>query len=553
MRNLYLLLLATCLIEAYPSEGQTAFPYINYVDINHIKAAALVHGDLWWNPTQQVASCEFPKSSGKHIQFASSLWLSGFDAGNNLHVAAQTYRQTGNDYWPGPLDNNDTLTYATSQSWAYIWKINQSDINAFNALTTHTAANTPTDILRWPAKGNPYAQGAGSNLLNINQDMAPFVDVNADGVYNALQGDYPAIKGDQTLFWVFSDNGPTHTETNGAPFKVEIHAMAYAYSRGTMVDNMVFYEYQIINKSNINYQQFRVGLFSDADLGYFADDYIGFDSSHRMGIEYNSVSPDGMGQANYYGTHIPITGVTLLHLPGDAPANYVPAGNFRYYNNDNTVMGNPNSPINYNQYLRGMWRDSTSVTNDFAGYGVPSTCYGSGSSCNYVYTGNPADTSQWSECASQNPIGDRRYIINSGDFSFNAGSSETLGFALITTFPDSNNTCPNVSFDSIIIYADTAWAIYRNSLPTAVSMLAANNAAPLIAYPNPCGNELCIPLQDAGAYTYRVFNTLGQNYELAATLKGAVLSFNTGSLPSGLYYVQIMANKQYRRCSFVKQ
>jgi hypothetical protein len=236
MRNLYLLLFATCLLHVLPANGQTAFPYINYVDINNIKAATLVHGDLWWNTTLQYASCEFPKGSGKNIQFACSLWLSGFDAGNNLHVAAQTYRQTGNDYWPGPLDTNDTLTYATSQSWAYIWKVNQSDINTFNTISTHTIANTPTDILHWPAKGNPYAQGAGSTVLSINQDMAPFVDVNADGVYNALQGDYPAIKGDQTLFWVFSDNGPTHTETNGAPFKVEIHAMAYAYSRGTPVD-----------------------------------------------------------------------------------------------------------------------------------------------------------------------------------------------------------------------------------------------------------------------------------------------------------------------------
>ncbi len=47
--------------------------------------------------------------------------------GGQLHIAAQTYRQSGNDYWPGPLVG-DTLTYATSQSWAKIWKVDRNDI-----------------------------------------------------------------------------------------------------------------------------------------------------------------------------------------------------------------------------------------------------------------------------------------------------------------------------------------------------------------------------------------------------------------------------------------
>jgi Secretion system C-terminal sorting domain len=316
---------------------------------------------------------------------------------------------------------------------------------------------------------------------------------------------------------------------------------------------MIFYEYNILNKSSNNYQQFRAALFDDVELGYFADDYIGFDSSHRMGIEYNSVSPDGFGQVNYYGTHIPVVGVSFLRLPGDAPGSFVPAGNFRYYNNDFSVMGDPSSAINYNQYMRGMWRDSSMVTNDFAGYGIHSTCYGSGIACNYVYTGNPADTSQWSECAAQNNPGDRRYIMSSSNFTFNAGTSETISFALITTYPDSNNTCPNVSFDSIKIYADTAWAVYNNPLPTAVSMPSANNSSSLIAYPNPCINELCIPLQDANAYSYRVYNAIGQSVALDATLKGSVLSLNTSKLPCGFYFVQLMANNQYQRCSFVKE
>ena len=148
MKNLFYSVFFTVLfLPNCPAFAQSPFSTIDYVDINNIKAALLVHGDMWWNPTTQLASCEFPKGSGHHISFMSSLWMSGYDAGNNLYVSAQTYRQNGNDYWPGPLDSNGTLTYTNSEAWAKIWKINQTDINTFNAISVHDTANTPPDIL----------------------------------------------------------------------------------------------------------------------------------------------------------------------------------------------------------------------------------------------------------------------------------------------------------------------------------------------------------------------------------------------------------------------
>ena len=48
---------------------------------------------------------EIPKGSGKHSMFAGALWIGGYDDNGQLKVAGQTYRQSGTDYWPGPLDN----------------------------------------------------------------------------------------------------------------------------------------------------------------------------------------------------------------------------------------------------------------------------------------------------------------------------------------------------------------------------------------------------------------------------------------------------------------
>ncbi len=208
------------------------------------------------------------------------------------------------DYWPGPLDASGSLSYTTSQNWAKIWKVNRSDIQYFQGLSTHTTANTPQAILTWPAKGNVNAQGNGGVSLTVTDDMAPFVDLNGNGIYEPLLGEYPDVKGDQALWWVFSDNGPAHTQTNGTPLGVEVHAMAYGYRRGTLIDNVIYYEYTIVNRSPNTYTDFRIAQWNMAQLGgdynffsgsYNAElvNYIGFDSTWRMGITYSAINDDG--------------------------------------------------------------------------------------------------------------------------------------------------------------------------------------------------------------------------------------------------------------------
>src|SRR5690606_17281462 len=147
--------------------AQTPFSAKEYVDINNIKAAVLLHGDMNWDPAAQQSDCEFPKGSGIHLSNATSVWMGGFDDQNQLHVSAQTYRQTGNDFWPGPLDVNGNLDMATSTKWARIWKVNFIEIGNHVNNTNRAVNNTPKDILEWPAKGNPHAKGNGGAALSI--------------------------------------------------------------------------------------------------------------------------------------------------------------------------------------------------------------------------------------------------------------------------------------------------------------------------------------------------------------------------------------------------
>ena len=79
------------------------------MDINNIRALLMTGGDMWWNIGEGVAAYEIPIGSGKSSQFAASCWIGGHDQQGNLKVAGQTYRQTGNDYWPGVLNTTGKI------------------------------------------------------------------------------------------------------------------------------------------------------------------------------------------------------------------------------------------------------------------------------------------------------------------------------------------------------------------------------------------------------------------------------------------------------------
>lgn len=535
------------LANAITAKAQNPFPTIEYLDINNIKAPSLVHGDMWWDPTTQAASCEFPKGSGINITFASGIWMSAYDVQSQQYTSGVMFHDKV-DYWPGPLDATGHIDFKTSEKWAKIWKVNKTDITTFLSQTIHNLNNTPPNILTWPAKGNINAKGNNDSSLTITEDMAPFVDANNDGKYNALDGDYPKIKGDQALWWVFSDNGPTHDFTNSSPLRVEVHAMAYATATGALTDNAVYYDYTVINKSGMDYQNYRLGLWSDEDLGYFRDDYVGFDSSHRMAYAYNGDPNDGQGQSGY-GNNPPMAGVMFIKLPDDNGTAKVPAGSFMYHNNDMTVIGNPTSGADVDYYLRSRIRTGAHITNDFAGR-VGSKGFGSGPDVNYVYPGDPADTTQWSECSSGNPDGDRRYILASNDNNFNKGSQLEFVLALVATPQGAHHVCGDIDLSEIKRIADAATNQYNK-----LNIASINNNKKILAfYPNPTKDIVNIEgLKPDDVGSINIYDQIGRKIAEPFTTSNNKTSIGTCNLPSGIYHVMVNTRNGMATGTFIKQ
>jgi hypothetical protein len=332
------------------SAGCSPSSAFEWLDINNVRGRINAGGDMWWDlPGGTGAKYFIPKNGSATSLFAGSLWIGGLDINNQLKLAAVRFRQDGNDFWTGPLTIDGTAAIDETVCAAYDrhFKMTRAMVDEYLANTDPTTGafipsddyNIPTEIMEWPAHGD----------VSKNQSfyLAPFYDVDGDGEYNPLAGDYPyydidnslcntktptmdesiegsivgsiladqVIKGDQTLWWVFNDKGNIHTESGGAAIGLEIRAQAFAFATNDEVNNMTFYSYEIINRSTFELTGTYFSPWVDTDLGYGFDDFVGSDVGRGLGYCYNGNAVDGSGEPEAYGDQPPAIGVDFFQGP----------------------------------------------------------------------------------------------------------------------------------------------------------------------------------------------------------------------------------------------
>ena len=427
------------------------------LNINNVRCLLHNGGDMWWDLVSNPRY-EIPKGGGRHSMFASSLWIGGVDAAGQMRVAAQTYRQSGYDFWGGPLTPNQASTDdATCSRWNKMIKITKSEIDAFRAdYADNSVIDKPElypNVYQWPAGGRQSPDGnydhkryldADGNIVeayapgkNANGGdkifLAPFKDLDGDPLsYNPSGGDYPLIKGDQAIFWVINDKGNVHTETNAQPIGVEIHMMAFGFAAANAINNMTFYDQTVINRSSLTLQETYLGQWVDADLGNYSDDYVGCDKARGLGFCYNG--DDNDEGATGYGLHPPTIGVDFFQGPvadpndgidNDRDGNTDEAGEtiimskFVYYNNDWSLTGNPEAAVHYYNYLKGIWKDGTQmVANSKNGY-APTAA---GEPTDFMFDGDVCQSIGWTETSAGNKAADRRFLQSAGPFTLQPGA-----------------------------------------------------------------------------------------------------------------------------------
>ncbi|MCK4406505.1 MAG: hypothetical protein KAV44_02395, partial [Bacteroidales bacterium] len=357
--------------------------FYDSLNINNVNARFNCFGNHFWDlPGGTGAKYFVPNGSTKATIFTNTFWIGGLDENDNLHLAGERYRQIGADYWHGPVSNIYDSDY--DAKWFKIWKLTKQEINYHKAHWWESGYAPIEDILTWPGNGD---ESAGQ----LTQ-LAPYYDNNNDGIYQSMDGDYPVIKGDQTLFFVFNDARDFHSETGGLPLGIEIHGMAYAFDTpdDSALWNTTFLHYDIINLSDTTYHDTYMGVFTDTDLGYAWDDYVQCDVQRGFYFTYNGKEIDGAGQPEAYGEHPPAQGILFLGGPfmdndgidnpkydinnqqicnvsinglnfGDTIVDNERLGmtNFLYHTNSGGIQGDPHIAPDYYNYMKGYWKDNT--------------------------------------------------------------------------------------------------------------------------------------------------------------------------------------------------
>jgi hypothetical protein len=497
--------------------------HTTFMELNNVRAMMHTAGNLWQIPNQNFSMYEVPKNSGIMALFTAALWLGGTDVNNQLKLAALRYRN-GQDYWTGPLSKVFAeTTYENCAKYDKHFISTQDEIREFNAWYeagiydlqngTSTQADlfpnytVPQIVKEWPAHGD-VSQGQDYYL-------APFYDNNNDGTYNWQDGDYPwydikktkdcsterkiSLYGDLNYWWVMNDKGNIHTETGADPIGMEIRAQAFAFASNDEVNNMTFYNYELINRGTQTLYNTYFGFFTDGALGDPYDDYVGCDVNRGLAYYYNGDNYDG-DNAGFkgYGYSPPAVGVDFFEGPyqdndgidnafgiwenealngigyGDGVVDNERFGMRRFLYYSNTTNGaNPNQtdPVNagdYYNYLRGFWKDGTKFVYGGSGH-ISDPEADPNIPCDFMFPGNTDPLGwgtggnpqpNWTEQTANNTPNDRRFVQSAGPFILKPGAVNNITVGIVWARSTAGD--PFASVETLRRADDKAQALFEN-------------------------------------------------------------------------------------------
>lgn len=543
------LLLLGISLSVFGQGNQPAGSASAELDITNIRPTIITAGDMFHTKPNYTfpnfgfdAGFEVPRGSGKHSIFAGALWIGGKDAGGQVYVSSTTYRQhfEQTSFWPGPVGT--VQGPAHTATYDKIWKVSKPQIQHHIQNFFKLSYTMPSDIATWPGNGN-VANGEASKL-------APFVDTDGDGIYSPASGDYPDIKGDQALYLILNDKG-NNKVPNSPPMNAEIHVMYYGFDdpSNSPVYNTIFTQYRIINRGQINLQDFYAGIWTDFDIGNFSDDFVGCDTLTNRYFGYNGDNHDEDTTlqynsifnvvdtifANGYGWNPPVQSVTFLDQK---------MSRFVYYNNNsNHTNGAPGRSDDYYNYLRGVWRDGKQLT-----YGLDGTDQ-SRTPTTHMYPGNWWTENDTDANGKTNIPGDRRALGSIGPFNLPAG--QELKFTVAYTFTPGSAATSSLT-KAPLDAQDVKSFFVANALAR-----KASQRLELVLQPNPAQDMLLVQLPytfEAKNATIQITDHVGRivlntnktlNTEKAARL-------NISKLNKGIFQVKVISGDKTAVSRLVK-
>lgn len=544
-----------------------------YLTINNIKAT-IDKDALFIDPSRQGKGFESPKINGVNSIYGANLWISGLH-NSSVHSNIRTYGSSLGVYSgnSGPVSNVSHTDSLFNTRWDRVWKISAHQIDWHIDHWNDAGYQPAQELLDWPAHGN-ITEGEAANL-------APFVDHNNDQVYNPNDGDYPMIKGDEAVYFIYNDG---HSEISLHPMLAEVHGMAYAYGcSDSALMNTVFVDYKIYNRSNKTYFTTRIGMWSDIDLGNAMDDYVECDVDRSMFFVYNGndfdqkymdnpgaqavvllkgakQDDDGLDNNVGIGPGETINGVGF----GDGIADNEHWGMeyFQYYTNTfGSVLSDPQVEWEYDYYLSGKWKDGTSIV--YGGNGhhtsvppnpIPTKYMFPDQSDSQFYGTAGVSVPAWNDPSVQ-MFGDRRGVASTGPMTFAPGDAIELTYAFVLG-RDYSITGANAGVDNMLERVDSVRSYYSNGKLSAcgfpLNTEEIDDANEVKVYPNPTSGVVNIVLENNEEVYIELIDGTGK---VLWSQKGSQMNtaINMRQFSNGIYFIKVRSKDMIRVEKIIKR
>jgi hypothetical protein len=275
---------------------------------------------------------------------------------------------------------------------------------------------------------------------------------------------------------------------------------------------MTFYNYELWNRSTFTLTETYFGQWVDADLGGAKDDFVGCDAARGLGYCYNGDDEDlDDSPAIGYGKTPPAIGVDFFEGPfadnddldnpltqikqdaidsagipykglgigyGDGVVDNERYGmkKFVFYNNGPGVQGDPQSALDYYNYLRGRWRDGSSMV--FGGNAYPGGPGATTIPADLMFPGTSdklgwstpsvqgeVSTTPWTEKEEGNQPEDRRFLESAGPFTLEPGAVNDLTVGVV--FARATTGDEFASVEKLLVADDKAQALFDNCFKVA--------------------------------------------------------------------------------------
>lgn len=567
-------------------------PYFDSLSINNINAGVNADGILFSKvltipnndpsllfSSDMLPHFKYPVDASSSTMFFNSLWVGGNDSQGDLHLSLDSYNERGRTWQAGPI--SDVYDSAWFVKYARVWKISKAEIDYHRQNYFNVGYQPIEAILSWPGNGN--------TALGQAAQLAPYFDLNSDGIYNCMDGDYPLIRGDQTIYSIMNDDVP---HIGVLPMKLEIHSMLYAFNApaDTALHHTIFLHYDIINRSQHTYPECYSAVYNDADLGDYGDDYLASDVERSSFYTYNGKNTDAI-----YGDNPPAQSVTVLAGPYllpdgidnptggcDQSVNGINFGNgiadderggldrFSYYMLS-TINGGMNSPtaVQKFDFMKGYWMDGTPV--QYGGNGHPSA--GSvGPDARYMFPGDsdplnwgtgcvlPAGgynqgNKFWTEEEAGNIYNDRRGLGTIGPFALSPGQVQEIELAFVigqgTNGPGSSVAQMKRNIDSLRVKVAAGEAITPNNT---LGLIQTIQRSTLYPYPNPATEVIALSsLPTKAKAEYSIFNLHGNKIASGTLPSNSKPTINIQNLTPGIYIIRVTEGNAVSTGKFVKK